>query len=363
MKLQLERGAVSVLAAALLLAVTGLGSSGSARVQEPRQPPARDNRDKTDKTDKTDKSQQAKDDNPLRIGTDLVTLDVTVLDPNNNPVMNLAQDQFQVFEDKVQQKIEFFSKEQVPVSVVITIDTSGSMKSKLDTVIKSTTKLVKESRQGDEMAVIEFKDQPELLEEFTANTADVVDTLQGLIGSGQTAMLDALYLAADYANKEGKNRRKAVVLVSDGLDADSYYKFDEVVNRLRETDVQIYLIGFTTDLNSDKAWVFKRSEKGKAEELLNKIASETGGKAFFPKELSDVQTITAQISTDLRTQYSIGYYPTNTKRDGTYRAVRVGVDGGKQKLVARTRNGYTADREGQSAGTADIKKPDTRPRD
>jgi Ca-activated chloride channel family protein len=343
MKLEVTPRAASAVLSLSFLVAAAFGFSGSAHSQErPKQPQPRD------------QGQQAKDD-ALQLRADLVTLDVTVVDANNTPVMNLAQSQFQVLEDKVPQKIEFFNKEQVPVSLVLTIDTSGSMKAKLDTVIKSTTRLAKESRSDDEIALIEFKDQPELLEEFTTNTADIVDTLQSLIGSGQTAMLDALFLAADYANKEGKNRRKAVVLVSDGLDADSYYKFDEVVNRLRETDVQIYLIGFTNDLNTDKAWVFKRSEKGKAEELLNKLASETGGRAFFPKELSEVGTITAQISNDLRTQYAIGYYPTNTKRDGTYRGIRVSVDGGKQKLVARTRAGYVAGREDQSAGAPEIK--------
>ena len=180
---------------------------------------------------------------------------------------------------------------------------------------------MKESRSGDEMAVIEFKDQPELLEEFTGDVNDVIDTLNGLVASRQTAMLDALYLAADYSNKEGKNRRKAVLVVTDGLDNDSYYKFGEVVNHLREIDVQIYLIGFISDLDKDSG-LFKKSPKDKAETLLSKLAEETGGKAFFPRELSEVHAIAQQISTDLRTQYSIGYYPTNSKKDGSFRSCK-----------------------------------------
>lgn len=290
--------------------------------------------------------QQPKDDAPIHIGTDLVLLDVTVVDPSNKPVMDLKQNEFAVTEDKNPQKIEFFSREQVPVSLVFAIDTSGSMRPKLDTVVKASSNLVKEGRNGDEMAVIEFKDQPELLEEFTSDVNDVIDTLNGLVASRQTAMLDALYLAADYASKEGKNRRKAVLVVTDGLDNDSYYKFNEVVNHLREIDVQIYLIGFISDLERDSG-LFKRSQKDKAETLLTKLAEETGGKAFFPKELSETHSIAEQISTDLRTQYSIGYYPTNSKKDGTFRAVRVQVNSGARKLVARTRNGYTAPRENE----------------
>lgn len=293
-----------------------------------------------------DQEPQDRDDTTIKLGTALVVLDVTAIDQSNKPVMDLTQDNFQVLEDKIPQKIDFFSKEQVPVSVVFAIDTSGSMRAKLDTVIKASTNLVKESHAGDEMAVIEFKDQPELLQEFTGDTADVIDTLQGLIASRQTAMLDALYLGADYASKEGKNRRKAVILVTDGLDKDSYYKFNEVVDHLRETDVQVYLIGFISDLEGDGG-LFKKSPKDKAQGLLNKLAEETGGKAFFPREMSETHSIAQQISTDLRTQYAIGYYPTNTKKDGTFRSVKVQVNAGARRIVARTRNGYTAPREGE----------------
>ncbi|HKP87614.1 MAG TPA: VWA domain-containing protein [Blastocatellia bacterium] len=294
------------------------------------------------------KQQEQQDDQGpvVKIGTALVVLDVTVVDQSNNPVMDMAQSNFQVFEDKVPQEIKFFTREQVPVSLVFTIDTSGSMRSKLDTVIKASSTLVKESRAGDEMAIIEFKDEPVLLTEFTGDTLDVIDTLQSLVASRQTAMLDALYVAADYANKEGKNRRKAVIVVTDGLDKDSYYKFNDVVDHLREADVQVYLIGFTGDLDKDSG-LFKKSSKDKAEGLLAKLAEETGGKAFFPKEISETHAIAQQISTDLRTQYSIGYYPTNAKKDGTFRAVKVQVNAGNRRVVARTRQGYTAPREGE----------------
>lgn len=287
-----------------------------------------------------------KDDTPITLGTALVVLDVSVVDPSNKPVMDLKQEDFIVTEDKVPQKIDHFSKEQVPVSLVFAIDTSGSMRPKLDTVVKASTNIVKEGRAGDEMAVIEFKDQPELLEEFTGDVNDVIDTLNGLVASRQTAMLDALYLAADYANKDGKNRRKAVLVVTDGLDNDSYYKFGEVVNHLREIDVQIYLIGFINDLDKDSG-LFKKSPKEKAEGLLSRLAEETGGKAFYPRELSEVHAIAQQISTDLRTQYAISYYPTNSTKDGTFRTIKVQVNSGNRRLLARHRNGYTAPREGE----------------
>ena len=317
-------------------------SSGQQKDQQKEKPKLQ----KPERPTPAEQEEPAKDQEILKITADLVTLDVTVVDPNNKPVMNLKQEQFKIFEDRVPQQIEFFGRDEVPVSLVFAIDTSGSMRAKLDTVIKASGNLVKESRADDEIAVIEFKDQPELLEEFTTDIHDVVDTLEGLIASRQTAMLDALYLAADYADKEGKNRRKAVIMVTDGLDKDSYYKFEEVVDRLREVEVQIYLVGFTNDLSKDGAWIFKKSDKEKAEGLLNRLASETGGQAFFPRELSEVHRIAKQISTDLRTQYSVGYYSTNSNRDGTFRSIKVQVEAGNQRVIARTRSGYTAPREG-----------------
>jgi Ca-activated chloride channel family protein len=337
------RLASSRVAAALVLALSllvgGFSFDSSVRADSQQKEKEKPKMQKPSHQAPPEPDQDDKD--PVKIGTDLVTLDVTVLDPSSKPVLDLKEEHFQVFEDKVQQQIAFFSREQVPVSVVFAIDTSGSMRAKLDTVIKASVNIVKESRKDDEVAVIEFKDQPELLEEFTTNIDDVIDTLQGLIASRQTAMLDALYLGADYANKEGKNRRKAVVIVTDGLDKDSYYKFNEVVDHLREVDVQVYLIGFTSDLEKDGG-LFKKSPKGKAEELLKKLAEETGGKAFFPRELVEVHQVAQEISTDLRTQYSIGYYPSNSNKDGSFRSVKVAVNAGNRRLVARTRNGYVA---------------------
>jgi Ca-activated chloride channel family protein len=340
-----KRILAALAAVAAFAALTASLSTGSvARAALPGQSQTRPRPEKQSPANPQDQEPIDRDQPRLRIGTDLVLLDVTVVDPSNKPVMDLKQSDFQVTEDRVPQEIQFFSREQVPVSLVFTIDTSGSMRAKLDTVIKASVNLVKESRKGDEMAVIEFKDTPEVLEEFTDDVNDVIDTLQGLIASHQTAMLDALYLSADYANKEGKNRRKAVIVVTDGLDKDSYYKFNEVVDHLREADVQVYLIGFTTDLDKDGG-IFRKSPRDKAEALLTKLAEETGGKAFFPKELAEVHTIAQQISADLRTQYSIGYYPTNSKKDGTFRTVKVAVNAGNRRLVARTRNGYTAPHE------------------
>lgn len=287
-------------------------------------------------------------DGDIRLGTELVMLDVSVVDRANRPIFDIGKERFTVFEDGVPQQVDFFSKELAPVSLGLAVDTSGSMRTKLDSVIQSVTNLVQGSRPQDETAVIQFKDTVELIEEFTADTNDVKDALEGLISNGQTSLFDAIILAGDYVNKEARHRRKALVVVTDGLEKGSFYSFDELVSHAREQDVRLYFIGFTQDLDSSRG-LFKKSTKTKAEQLLNKIATETGGRTFFPKDVSELDGITEQIAQDLRTVYAIGYYPANQKRDGTYRKVdvrMVAADGRPDdKLSARTRAGYTAAKE------------------
>lgn len=284
----------------------------------------------------------------IRLGTELILLDVSVVDRANRPIFDIGKDRFAVTEDGVPQQIDFFSKELAPVSLGLAIDTSGSMRTKLEAVIQAISNLVSGNRPQDETAVIQFKDTVELIEEFTSDTGDINDALEGLISNGQTSLLDAIILAGDYVNKDGRHRRKALVIVTDGLEKGSFYSFDDLVNHAREQDVRLYLIGFTQDLDAQRG-LFKKSTKTKAEQLLNKIATETGGRSFFPKDISELAGITEQIALDLRTVYAVGYYPTNQKRDGTFRKVDVrinGTDGRPDgKLVARTRAGYTTDKE------------------
>lgn len=327
-RLRLHRLAtVGILTCALAITLAGPAGGQQKRPVEPASP---------------------QDGDQIRLGTELVMLDVSVVDRANRPIYDIGKERFSVFEDGVPQQIDFFSKELAPVSLGLAIDTSGSMRSKLESVIQAVTNLVQGNRPQDETAVIQFKDTVELIEEFTADTGDVKDALDGLISNGQTSLLDAIILAGDYVQKEGRHRRKALIIVTDGLERGSFYSLDDLVDHAREQDVRLYLIGFTQDLDSQKG-LFKKSTKTKAEQLLNKIAVETGGRSFFPKDISELSGITEQIALDLRTVYAVGYYPTNQKRDGTYRKVEVRVanpDGrSDEKLVARTRAGYTSAKE------------------
>jgi len=305
---------------------------------------------------KEEKSKQ-KDEDILQLRTELVLLDVTVVNENNQPVKDLKQELFQVYEDRILQKIEFFNREEVPVSIGLVIDTSGTMRSKLERVIKASINFVKQSRPKDELFLIDFKEEPTLVEDFTDDIGAIQDALNDLVASGGTALLDAIVVAAEHAHKNGKHRRKALVVVSDGLEEDSYYKKEQVIDKLREADVQVYLVGFTNDLDSSGA-LFRRSQKSRAEKLLKTIADDSGGRAFFPKDVSEINEIANQIAQDIRTQYVVGYYPSNTRKDGTYRRITVKVEDGNRKLVARTRAGYVA--KGDQPGQP---QPGSRPQD
>ena len=302
--------------------------------------------------DKTPQKPPA-DDGQINLSAQYVQLDVNVLDHSNTPVLNVRPDQFQVFEDKIAQKIEHVSLEEVPVSVGLVIDTSGSMRRKLPQVIDASINLVKQSRPQDEYFVVEFKDPSaiDLVEDFTTNLDDVIDALKDMIASGGTALFDALTVSSEHAHKGGKNRRKALVVITDGVEKDSFYKKDEVLEKLREADVQLYMVGFTSDLGTDKS-IFKSSEKQQAEKLMKEIADDTGGKAFFPSDLSEMKAISDDIAKALRNQYVLTYYPANKKLDGTFRRVQVRINDSRN-LVAKTRTGYYA----REAGTQDPIKP------
>jgi Ca-activated chloride channel family protein len=275
-----------------------------------------------------------------QIEAELVLLDVSVIDKANRPVFDLAKERFQVSEDGVTQQIAFFDREETAVSLALVIDTSGTMRSKLETVVQAVTNLVRADKPEDEVAVIQFKDQIELLEEFTTDEREVEDALGDLVAHGQTALLDAVLLSSDYVQKEGRRRRKALLVVTDGLEEGSYYTYDQVAERLRQLDVRLYFIGFTNDLDQTGS-IFRKSPKKNAETLLGRLAEESGGRAFFPADVSEVGAISDEIARDLRTVYAIGYYPTNDKRDGTFRKVSVKIPG-DSKYSVRTRTGYYA---------------------
>jgi len=304
-----------------------------------------------------DMSIELNPDDTIRINTQLVTLNVRVIDRNNRPVDNVRQADFKIYEDGVLQPIFDFSKDEVPISYGLAVDTSGSLRSQLPTVIDAAKTIINSNKQGDETFLMGFisSDKIETLLDFSSKKDDLLDQVDNLYTEGgQSAVVDAVYLAAEHVAEYKKGtlddrRRRALILVTDGEDRDSYYKADQLFARLREADVQIYIIGFVNELEDNKeGGIFiRKSAKDKAVSLITRLAKDTGGRAFFPQSIAELPEIANAIVRDLRTQYVVSYSPTNTAKDGTYRAIRVGIDSsGTEKRIALTRTGYTAPREG-----------------
>lgn len=287
----------------------------------------------------------------IEINTEIVALNVRVIDRNNRPINNLTQNDFKVYEDNVLQQIDSFSKAEVPTNYSLVIDNSGSLRLQLDKVIEASKTLVNTNRPDDETSVIRFisTDKIEIVQNFTANKADLNDALDNLfIEGGQTAIIDAVYLAAQQIEEYEKSRggdkmRRALILVSDGEDRDSFYNEQQLFELLRESEVQIFVIGFVGELSKEGGFISK-SPQAKAKSFLERLATETGGKSYFPNSVGELNTIAGDIASELRTQYLVSYYPTNTSKDGSFRAIKVAVSDGpnKQKRIAVTRTGRKA---------------------
>lgn len=285
------------------------------------------------------------------VNTELVTLNVRVIDRNNRPIDNVRQNEFHVFEDGVPQPIESFTREEVPIGYGLAVDTSGSLRAQLQSVIDAGKTIINSNKPGDETFLVRFisSDKIETVQDFTSNKDYLMDGLDDLyVEGGQTAIIDAVYLTAEHVAeyKKGDNndrRRRALIVITDGEDRSSFYSQEKLFARLREEDVQIYVIGFVNELDKEGGLI-RKSPRDKAVNLINKLATETGGRAFFPQSLSELPQIANEIVRDLRTQYVLAYNPTNKLRDGSFRSIKVAVDdaSSRDKRIALTRNGRVA---------------------
>lgn len=292
------------------------------------------------------------DNEVIRVDIELVNLNVRVVDRNNRSIANLNQNDFTVYENNIPQKIEFFGKSEVPTNYAMVIDNSGSMRLQIDKVIEAGKIIINTNRTDDETEIIRFvsSDKIDVLQDFTSNKTDLGEALDNmLIEGGQTAIIDAVYLAAEQVDQYKKSRdpndrtRRALILVSDGEDRVSFYKEQQLFELLRESDVQIYVVGFINELSKEGGFISK-SPQAKSKAFLERLAKETGGKVYFPNSLSELNGIAQDIASELRTQYSIGYLPSNDVKDGTFRPIKVTVNDGpnKEKRIAITRTGRNA---------------------
>lgn len=307
------------------------------------------------------------DPDTITIDTELVNLNVRVVDRNNRSITNLTEKDFTVYEDNVKQRIEFFSKSEVPTNYVMVIDNSGSMRLQLDKVIEASKIIVRTNRPDDETSIIRFVDSQniEITQDFSPNKDEIMESLDNLfIEGGPTAIIDAVYLAAQNVDeyersKSGNDRkRRALILVSDGEDRDSFYKEQQLFEMLRESDVQIFAVGFVNEL-SKEGGLIRKSPQATAKSFLERLAKETGGKVYFPNSLSELNGIALDIASELRTQYSIGYQPDSEKKDASFRAIKVAVADGpnKEKRIAITRTGIQTRKSSDVPTLQNPKKP------
>lgn len=270
-----------------------------------------------------------------------VVLHATVIDDKQRIITDLGQNAFTVFEDGKPQVIKSFRHEDIPISLGIVIDNSGSMREKRARVVKAAINLVRASNPNDEVFVVNFSDEYFLDQPFTNKINLLQTALEKYETRGGTALYDAVVASAEELKKHGKLQKKILFVVTDGEDDASRESLEQAVRRLQEENgPTVYAIGLLGE-----------ERQRRAKRALETIAERTGGIAFFPHTLDEVDAISSTVARDIRNQYTIGYKPTTPKSVGGYRAIRVDARApGHGKLTVRTRSGYYAGQEQASGG-------------
>lgn len=273
----------------------------------------------------------------IRRTVNLVVLHTAAVDERGHFVDGLKAENFKVLENKVAQKISVFKREDIPVSMGLVIDNSGSMRDKRPRVNEAAITLVQASNPQDEAFVVNFNDDfyLDLDKDFTSSIPELKEALERIDSRGSTALYDAIIGSLDHL-KKGKKDKKVLLVVTDGDDTASRNSLENAVREIQKTEVLIYTIGILGDE--------EKKTKKRARRALKEIAEASGGLAFFPESLAEVHNICEEVAKDIRNQYVLAYYPTNGSQDGTFRAIQVSVipPRGQGKIAARTRNGYYA---------------------
>lgn len=274
---------------------------------------------------------------------DEVLLHATVVDDHQHIVTNLDRSDFTVFEDGKQQNIISFRHEDIPVAMGIVIDNSGSMREKREKVNQAALNLVRSSNPRDEVFVVNFNDEYYLDQDFTNDLLKLKEALEKIDARGGTALYDAVVASADHLKRDARLDKKVLFVVTDGEDNASNESLEQAVRRLQdEAGPQVYAIGILGDEEHPK----------RAKRALEIVAQRTGGMAFFPRTLDEVNQITSTIAHDIRNQYTIGYKPTNPRASGGFRTVKVDAKAkGHGKMIVRTKTGYFARSETASAAS------------
>ena len=272
----------------------------------------------------------------FRADTRIVVCHTTVVDKTGHLVTTLPQSAFTVYENKIKQAIRRFRREDVPVSLGLVIDNSGSMRNKIDKVKAAALALVKDSNRDDEVFIVNFNDTAYLDnpkdKDFTNDMSELETALARIDARGGTAMRDAIAMSIQHLKKAHRDK-KVLVVITDGNDNSSITNVEKIMKESHQSDVLIYGVGLLAEE--------ERREAGRARKALNDLAEATGGKTFFPQSVEEVDAIAHQVARDIRNQYIIEYSPLNSTMDGTFRAIRIAVKAPGSPSV-RTRSGYYA---------------------
>ena len=287
----------------------------------------------------------------FRAGVELVSLNVTVTDGASRYLTDLQAEDFSVFEDGIKQDVTFFSRTNVPIALALLLDTSASMEPKLPVAQEAATGFARRLRPQDLAEVIGFDSRVDVLQPFTGDAAQLQQAIRRTSAGGSTSLYNAIYVALKHLKKVvARNvddiRRQAIVVLSDGEDTSSLLPFDEVLELAKRSETSIYAIGLRDDDASS------RGSKGfkEAEFVLRQFAQQTGARAFFANEVSDLADIYGQIADELSSQYTLAYTSRNPRRDGSWR--RIVVRAGRANATARTKLGYFAPGALERAGRA-----------
>jgi len=251
----------------------------------------------------------------IRTSADLVMVPVTIIDDMNRPVIGLDEDNFQVFENKKRQEIKHFSSEDAPVSIGIIVDSSGSMKNKLDRAREAVLQFCEASNPQDEFFLITFSDEPQLATDFTSRPEEIENALLTVQPKGRTSLLDAIYMGIRKM-KDAHYARRALLVLSDGGDNHSRYSEKDVKHAVQEADVLLYAVG-TYDQ------YFSSQEEMLGPELLRNVSDISGGQAFTLNNLRELPEVTGAIGMRLRHQYMLAYRPESSRKDGKWQKISV----------------------------------------
>jgi VWFA-related protein len=269
----------------------------------------------------------------LNVNVDLTEIHVNVTDQHDRPIGNLTKENFRVFEDRTEQRISIFKHEDLPVSLGLVVDNSRSIEPRKQRLDAAAVSFVRKSNAQDEAFVVHFDDEARVSTDFTDSISVLEDALAKEKPFGQTAIYDALILAVDHM-EQAKHQKRAILLITDGVDNSSKHTLEEALERTKRSHVAVYTVG-----------LLSQSGGQKAEDSLVRIAEASGGRAFFPNNVEEARGYMERVARDLREQYTLGYFPTNASRAGGWRSVRVEIVPPPHlpptiKLVANYRHGY-----------------------